>query len=219
MNKGISENGNGNGLSDKVRKETNIFNMILAYRARGHLFAKISPVRKREKYTPPISLERFHLNEEDLEVTFNAGAEIGLGRATLSQIIEYLETTYCDTIGSEFMYIRNPDAIEWLTSRIESNKNKPCFSKEKKLRILNILNKAVSFEKFMHTRFVGQKRFSLEGSESIIPALDSIINIGAKLGIEEFVLGMAHRGRLNILANVMEKKAQVIFSESFWQSL
>ena len=206
---------NGNGTSDKVRKETNIFNLILAYRSRGHLFANISPVREREKYTPPISLERFHLNEEDLEVTFNAGAEIGLGKATLAQIIEYLETTYCDTIGSEFMYIRNPDAIKWLTSRIESNKNKPCFAKDKKLQILNILNKAVSFEKYMHTRFVGQKRFSLEGSESIIPALDSIINVGAKLGIEEFVIGMAHRGRLNILANVMEKKAEVIFSEFF----
>ena len=102
---------NGNGTSDKVRKETNIFNLILAYRSRGHLFANISPVREREKYTPPISLERFHLNEEDLEVTFNAGAEIGLGKATLAQIIEYLETTYCDTIGSEFMYPRKTHLI------------------------------------------------------------------------------------------------------------
>jgi 2-oxoglutarate dehydrogenase E1 component len=202
-----------NGVTDKIRKETNILNMILSYRSRGHLFANISPVRERDKYSPTITLERFHLNEEDLDVTFNAGKWLGMGSATLRQIIARLEETYCGSIGSEFLYIRNPEVIQWLSDRIEKNKNQPSFSKDQKINILHKINEAVIFEKYMHTKFVGQKRFSLEGSESIIPALHSIIEVGAKLGIKEFVLGMAHRGRLNILANILGKSFDIIFSE------
>ena len=202
-----------NGITDKIRKETNILNMIIAYRSRGHLFANISPVRKRNQYTPKITLKRFYLNEEDLDVTFSAGSEIGIGTTKLRNICNHMEDTYCGTIGSEFFFLRNPDIIRWLTTRLEKNKNQPFFNKDQKINILYKINEAVIFEKFMHTRFVGQKRFSLEGSESIIPALDSIIEVGAKLGISEFVLGMAHRGRLNILANIMGKSIENIFSE------
>ena len=206
-------NNSGNGTTDKIRKETNIQSMILAYRARGHLFAKISPIRKRRDHSPKITLERFHLNEEDLDSSFNVGSEIGIGTATLRDILNHLKETYCEAIGSEFNFIRHPDILKWITTRIEKNRNKPNFRKEKKLQILDTLNKAVIFEKYMHTKFVGQKRFSLEGSEAIIPALDNIIEVGANLGIEEFVLGMAHRGRLNILSNIMGKDTCLIFSE------
>lgn len=202
-----------NGITDKIRKETNIHSLIMAYRSRGHLFANISPVRNRSDHSPKITLKRFHLNEEDLDIQFNAGTEIGIGVSTLREIIRHLEQTYCGTIGSEFSFIRHPDIIRWVSKRIEKNRNQPNFSKEKKLKILDTLNRAVIFEKYMHTKFVGQKRFSLEGSEAIIPALNSIVEIGASLGIEEFVLGMAHRGRLNILANVMGKGFDIIFSE------
>ena len=206
-------NNTNTGFTDKIRKEVNILNMISAYRIRGHLFADISPVRKRNKFSPSITLERFHLNEEDLDVCFNAGKWFNIGNATLRQITRYLEKTYCGSIGSEFSFIRNPIIIDWLTAKIEKNQNQPLFTKEQKIRILHQINEAVVFEKYMHSKFVGQKRFSLEGSESIIPALQSIVEVGAKLGIREFVLGMAHRGRLNVLANIMGKNFDVIFSE------
>ena len=209
----IKMGNNGISVNDKIRKETNIANMILDYRTRGHLFANTSPIRKREEYTPKLTLERFHLNEEDLDTCFHAGKILGIGNVTLRDIIEYLEKTYCGSIGSEYIFIRKPQIINWLHERIEKNKNQPSFSKKQKIKILYKINEAVIFEKYMHTKFVGQKRFSLEGSESIIPALDSIIEVGANLGIKEFVLGMAHRGRLNVLANILGKNFDIIFSE------
>ena len=205
----------GNGINAKIRKETNILNLILDYRTRGHLFANISPVRKRAEYFPNIDIERFHLNEEDLDVSFNAGKFIGIGKATLREIVTHLEKSYCGSIGSEFLFIRNPEIISWLVKRIEKNQNQPSFNKKQKISILEKISEAVIFEKYMHSKFIGQKRFSLEGSEAVIPALHSIIEVGAELGIREFVLGMAHRGRLNILANIMGKGFVTIFSEFF----
>lgn len=194
-------------------KEINVLNLINAYRSRGHLFTKTNPVRERRKYFPGKELMTFGLADEDLETVFNAGIEVGLGPAKLRDIVALLEQTYCESIGAEYKYIRNPEKIKWFEERMERERNTPNFSIETKKRILNKLNEAVVFENFLGTKFLGQKRFSLEGAESLIPALDSVIEKGADLGIQEFVIGMAHRGRLNVLANIMGKTYKDIFSE------
>ncbi len=194
-------------------KEINVLNLINAYRSRGHLFTKTNPVRERRKYFPGKELSTFGLSDEDLDIIFNAGVEVGLGPAKLRDIVALLEQTYCESIGAEYKYIRNPEKIKWFEERMERERNTPNFSLETKKRILNKLNEAVVFENFLGTKFLGQKRFSLEGAESLIPALDSVIEKGADLGIQEFVIGMAHRGRLNVLANIMGKTYKDIFSE------
>ncbi len=148
-----------------------------------------------------------------MNTVFNAGVEVGLGPATLKDIRQLVEDTYCRSIGAEFKYIRNPEKIKWLQDRMEADRNMPKFSLDTKKRILNKLNHAVVFENFLGTKFLGQKRFSLEGAESLIPALDSVIEKGAEIGIQEFVIGMAHRGRLNVLTNIMGKSYKSVFSE------
>ena len=198
---------------DHFLKEINVLNMINGYRQRGHLFTKTNPVRKRRSYYPGKELETFGLQESDLDTVFNAGVEVGLGPAKLKDIIALIEQTYCQSIGVEYKYLRNPEKLKWFEKRMESERNTPNFSIETKKRILRKLNEAVVFENFLGTKFLGQKRFSLEGAESVIPALDSVIEKGAELGIEEFVIGMAHRGRLNVLANIMYKTYKNIFSE------
>jgi len=199
--------------SEHALKEINVLNMIHGYRDRGHLFTQTNPVRERRKYYPGKELATFGLSEADMDTVFNAGIEVGIGPATLRDIRQLIEDTYCASIGAEFKYIRNPDKIKWLQGRMEESRNKPTYSAEQKKRILNKLNKAVVFESFLGTKFLGQKRFSLEGAESLVPALDSVIEAGADLGIEEFVIGMAHRGRLNVLTNIMGKSYQTVFSE------
>lgn len=198
---------------EHILKEINVLNMINGYRERGHLFTKTNPVRERRQYYPGKELATFGLSEEDMDTVFNAGIEVGLGPATLREIRQLIEDTYCDTIGAEFKYIRNPEKIAWLQTRMESERNEPNFDIVTKKRILQKLNEAVVFENFLGTKFLGQKRFSLEGAESLIPGLDSVVQKGADLGIEEFVIGMAHRGRLNVLANVMGKTYETLFSE------
>lgn len=201
------------GFSANFQKELNVINLINGYRSRGHLFTKTNPVRERRQYSPTLDIENFGLQKEDLETVFQSGALIGLGPAKLSDIIAHLQQTYCASIGAEYKYIRTPEIVEWLESKMESRKNMPEFSIEKKRRILAKLNEAVAFENFLHTKFVGQKRFSLEGCETLIPALDAVIDCGADLGIKEFVIGMSHRGRLNVLANILNKTYQEIFTE------
>ncbi|WP_262245572.1 2-oxoglutarate dehydrogenase E1 component [Parapedobacter soli] len=198
---------------DHVLKEINVLNMINGYRDRGHLFTETNPVRQRRKYYPGKELETFGLSEADMDTVFNAGVEVGLGPATLRDIRQLIEDTYCRSVGAEFKYIRSPEKIKWLQERMEGERNTPNFPIEKKKRILQKLNEAVVFENFLGTKFLGQKRFSLEGAESLIPALDSIIEKGADLGIQEFVIGMAHRGRLNVLTNILGKSYESIFSE------
>lgn len=194
-------------------KEINVLNLIDGYRSRGHLFTKTNPVRERRKYFPGKELATFGLSDADLDTVFNAGVEVGLGPAKLRDIVALLEQTYCESIGAEFTYMRNPEKIKWFQERMEVGRNMPNFSIDTKKRILKKLNEAVVFESFLGTKFLGQKRFSLEGAESLIPALDSVIEKGAELGIEEFVIGMAHRGRLNVLANIMGKTYKDIFAE------
>lgn len=198
---------------DHFLKEIKVLNLINGYRQRGHLFTKTNPVRERRAYFPGKELITFGLDDSDLETVFNAGVEVGIGPAKLKDILALVEQTYCQSIGVEYKYVRNPEKLKWFELRMESERNTPNFGIETKKRILAKLNEAVVFENFLGTKFLGQKRFSLEGAEAVIPALDSIIQKGAELGIEEFVIGMAHRGRLNVLANIMHKTYKDIFSE------
>jgi 2-oxoglutarate dehydrogenase E1 component len=201
------------GEGQGVRHEFNVINLINGYRNRGHLFTKTNPVRERRKYFPTLDLENFGLSKGDLETVFHAGSLIGIGDAKLKDIIGHLEATYCQSVGAEYKYIRTPEIVDWLEQKMERSRNSKNFSVDEKKRILQKLNEAVAFENFLHTKFVAQKRFSLEGSETLIPALDAIIESGAELGIKEFVIGMAHRGRLNILANILGKDYEEIFTE------
>ncbi len=211
--KNYEEDVNSSGSSLNFDKEFKVVNLINAYRSRGHLFTKTNPVRERRKYSPTLAIENFGLAQEDLSKVFQAGEDLGLKGATLQQIIDFLTETYCHSIGVEYMYIRKPDKVDWLKNKMEGVKNTGTFSNDEKKHILHKLNQAVVFEQFLHKKFVGQKRFSLEGGESLIPALDAAIELGAKEGIEEFVVGMAHRGRLNVLANIFNKTYKDIFSE------
>ena len=200
-------------IPDNVKKEFNVINLIDAYRSRGHLFTKTNPVRDRRTYNPNLSINNFDLSESDLDKIFNAGDILGIGPQPLKVIIQHLEAIYCDAIGLEYMYIRSPKKRKWIQNWINKNDNHPTFSPKQKKHILKKLVQAVSFENFLHTKYVGQKRFSLEGGESLIPALDSLIENAANLGVQEFVMGMAHRGRLNTLTNIFGKSPKAIFSE------
>ena len=202
----------GGGIPENFQKEFNVLNLINAYRTRGHLFTKTNPVRERRKYSPTLDIANFGLTETDLTVVFQAGEEIGLGPVTLKEIIDHLELTYCQSIGIEFVYMRDPERIAWLKNRIEL-KNRPKLDATRKLKIFEKLAQASAFEAFLGKKFVGQKRFSIEGGEALIPALDTLIHKGSEAGISYFVMGMAHRGRLNTLANVFNKKPSDIFSE------
>ncbi|MDO1501884.1 2-oxoglutarate dehydrogenase E1 component [Winogradskyella maritima] len=196
-----------------VQKEFQVVRLIDGYRSRGHLFTKTNPVRARRQYAPTLEIQNFGLSASDLGTVFSAGEILGIGKATLQNIVDHLERIYCDSIGVEYMYIRKPEEIQWIQNKLNINDNQPKFSNETKKTILKKLNEAVSFENFLHTKYVGQKRFSLEGNESLIPALDAMIEKAAELGVKEFVMGMAHRGRLSTLTNIFGKSAKDIFSE------
>ncbi len=200
-------------IPESVDKEFKVFQLIEGYRTRGHLFTETNPVRTRRAYTDTISIAYYGLEEKDLEAVFHAGNNIGIGKAKLKDIISFLEQTYCNSIGVEYVYNRKPEQLDWIVNRVEHNKNTPTFNAEQKLRMYTKLSQAVEFEAFVHKKFVGQKRFSLEGGESLIPALDALIEKGSELGVKEIVIGMAHRGRLNVLANIFKKPTADIFNE------
>tara|TARA_B110000003_G_scaffold105023_1_gene107426 strand:+ start:7029 stop:9803 length:2775 start_codon:yes stop_codon:yes gene_type:complete len=200
-------------VPESLKKEFQVIKLIDGYRTRGHLFTKTNPVRDRRKYSPTLDIENFGLSEPDLNTVFNAGSVMGIGPSPLSIIIKHLKQVYCDAIGTEYMYIRDPKKLNWIQERLNINDNHPNFSFDQKKHILKKLNQAVSFENFLHTKYVGQKRFSLEGGESLIPALDAVVEAAAEKGVEEFVMGMAHRGRLNTLTNIFGKSSKDIFSE------
>ena len=201
-------------IPENVQKEFKVINLIDAYRTRGHLFTKTNPVRARRTFEPTLDIKNFGLTDADLSLTFNAGEILGIGGPiTLREIIGHLENMYCESIGIEYMYVREPQRINWIQNWLNQNLNQPKLSKEEKERVLEKLNEATAFENFMHTKYVGQKRFSVEGNESLIPALDTLINKSAEHGVEEVIVGMAHRGRLNVLANIFGKSYSQIFSE------
>ncbi|MEM6963799.1 MAG: 2-oxoglutarate dehydrogenase E1 component [Bacteroidota bacterium] len=233
-------NGNGNGSSTSttvngettsvthVIKELNVLAIIDGFRHRGHLASTTNPIRSRRNRAPHLDLKDYNLSEADLNTVFNAGEEVGLQNATLQQIIDQLKAIYCGNIGFEYANINDREKRLWLRQKIErSNKTNYGLDLEKKKRILKKLSDAVGFERFLHTKYVGQKRFSLEGGEATIAALDAIINAAgnavANFGngtekypiydVEEVVIGMAHRGRLNVLANIMGKTYDHIFNE------
>ncbi|WP_438364185.1 2-oxoglutarate dehydrogenase E1 component [Zobellia laminariae] len=213
VTKNGAQNSMGQEMPESLQKEFQVIRLIDGYRSRGHLFTKTNPVRERRKYEPSLDIENFGLSQGDMDTVFNAGEIIGIGVSTLKEIINHLQHIYCDAIGVEYMYIRKPERVEWIQNWLNVNDNHPKFDSEHKRRILRKLNQAVSFEGFLHTKYVGQKRFSLEGNESLIPALDAVVERAAELGVEQFVMGMAHRGRLNVLTNIFGKAAKDIFSE------
>lgn len=200
-------------FSEEYSLEFNVLNLINAYRERGHFFTKTNPVRTRRKYSPTLDIENFNLDKTHLNKEFFAGKEIGIGPAKLRDIIDALQKTYCRSVGVEFMYIRNTQIVAWLKQKMEQSYNEKTFSKEEKTELLKRMAQAVNFEKFIHTKFPGQKSFSLEGVESLIPALKALIVKATEFNYKEFVIGMPHRGRLNVLANILHKSYDEIFSE------
>ncbi len=207
----VTEAKTGTGVN--IEKELAVRNLIYAYRTRGHLKANTNPVRPRRDRKPRLDLVDFGLTDADLDTTFEAAVDL-LGKpATLRQLVESLKKIYEGTIGFEFMYIREPEILEYFKRKVEKEALEFTLSGEEKKRILYKLNEAVVFENFLHTKYIGQKRFSLEGGETTIPALDAIINQCAEEGVVEVIIGMAHRGRLNVLANVIGKTYESIFNE------
>lgn len=201
-------------VPEKIEREFRVIELINGYRSRGHLFTQTNPVRDRRKYSPTLDIENFGLSKEDLDETFEAAREVGLeGSKTLREIIDHLQTAYCQSIGIEFTHIRKPDTFKWVLKNIHHNANQPDYNTEQKKYILKKLNEAVGFEAFLNTKFVGQKRFSIEGAESMIPALSIAIETASEMGVEQVVMGMAHRGRLNVLSNIFGKTQRDIFSE------
>lgn len=194
-------------------KETHVRTLIHMYRSRAHLKSKTNPVRPRRDHKVPLDHKYYGLTDADLDAEFDVGVEIGLGRTTLRKIVEKLEKVYVGPIGFEYSYIRNQEIFDWFVAKCENDYYTYEPSQEEKKNILYKLNEAVVFENFLHTKFLGQKRFSLEGGENTIPALQTIINKSAELGVEEVVIGMAHRGRLNVLSNILGKTYEQIFTE------
>lgn len=194
-------------------KETNVRKLIRHYRRRGHLESKTNPVRERKDRKAQLDIRHFGLTEADLDMEFESGGEIGIGKATLRKIIETLRKIYTTHIGFEYTYIRDREMMEWVKKKAETDSINYTPSLGDKTRILAKLNEAVVFENFLHTKYLGQKRFSLEGGETTIPALDAIINHAAEMGAKEVMIGMAHRGRLNVLANILKKTYEQIFHE------
>lgn len=201
-------------IPEQLQKEFQVVRLIDGYRTRGHLFTKTNPVRERRQYEPTLDIENFGLSDNDLDTVFNAGEILGIGTQTLREIIRHLKRIYCSSIGIEYMYLRNPEVINWWQQKLNVNDNHPIYNVETKKYILSKLNQAVAFENFLQTKYVGQKRFSLEGGESLIPTISNTLYIASeKYGVKECVLGMAHRGRLNTLVNIFRKPLHELFSE------
>jgi 2-oxoglutarate dehydrogenase E1 component len=194
-------------------KQAQIIRYINAHRSHGHLEAHLDPLGEKPAAHPKLTLESFGLGTSDLDESFTLTNFQGGGQRKLRDIVSAVKRTYCGTIGVEYMHIQDYDAREWLQSRMEAVENVPSFTKERQTRILRRLHKAELFEKFLHTKFVGQKRFSLEGGETMIAALDATIEHCADLGVEEIVMGMAHRGRLSVLTNILRKPFEVLFEQ------
>lgn len=201
-------------ISEKLSKEFKVINLINAYRTRGHLFTKTNPIQEGKKYEPNLNLYHFELLETDFDTIFDASKIIGIESTSLKNIIQHLKKIYCDSIGIEYMHIHELEKITWIQKWVEINDNRPKLSFKEKQKILFQLNQSIVFENFLHTKFVGQKRFSIEGNESLFPAVYEIIEYASNYyKTEEFIMGMTHRGRLNIFSNLFNKNCARIFSE------
>jgi len=202
------------GVIIEESKDLRISNLIAAYRSFGHLLASFNPVaREAPKAVIELSLKRLKFKESELKELFPTCGLLEKESACLEEIIATLKEIYCGTIGIEYCFSDMPEMEKWLQEKIEKNRFPPLFSIDEKKEILEMLNKSTLFEIFLHTKYVGQKRFSLEGGETLIPILNEIVEKGAELGLDEFVIGMSHRGRLNVLTNILKKSYSVIFSE------
>ncbi len=206
------QNGEGLVSGTQLDKEFGIFQLIQAYRKNGHLVAKTNPIRERKDRNANLELSYFGLTDADLNTSFNAGKFAGLGKTSLQNILDHLQQCYTRHVGLEFTYINDPEKFNWLVNALEKSMQQPVPIPQKR-RILQKLNEGVMFEKFLHTKYIGQKRFSLEGGETTIAALDAILNTSADNNVQEVVIGMAHRGRLNVLANILGKTYEQIFNE------
>ncbi len=194
-------------------KQSRVHQLINAYRSIGHIEAHLDPLGDPPAPHTKLSLEHFNLGSEDLDTTFDIGTYLGGGQMTLRDIVANLRLTYAGRIGVEYMHIQDVEVRTWLQEKMESDRNQPGFSAPEKIRILRRVHKAELFERFLHTKYVGQKRFSLEGGETMVAAVDALIELCPALGVEEVVMGMAHRGRLNILTSIMRKSFDVLFEQ------
>ena len=208
----VAENNISTLAIGNLTKEFSVYQLIQAYRKKGHLIAKTNPLKERKDRHANLDLASFNLGDSDLNIEFEAGNFLNLGKTTLQNIVAHLQKSYTHHVGVEYSAINDLNKIQWLANEMEVGFHKPV-SLEQKKRILQKLNEGVMFEKFLHTKYIGQKRFSLEGGESTIAALDAILNTAAENDVEETVIGMAHRGRLNVLANVLGKTYEQIFTE------
>ena len=199
--------------SDSSRKQSKVASLIYAYRSLGHRIAQTNPLGGNASEDPELALKDFDLDDKDLETVFDAGHLGGLSRASLKDIIAHLRNTYCEQIGVEYIHIQDRALRRWLQQEMEPNRNKPQFNAEQKSDFVQNLVDAELFETFLHSRYRGQKRFSLEGAETLIPSFHHLVEIAPEYGVEELVVGMAHRGRLNVLANILDKSYADIFGE------
>jgi 2-oxoglutarate dehydrogenase E1 component len=193
--------------------QTGVVRLITAYRELGHFLAQLDPLSDPRESYPQLELSEFGLSPADLDRAFDTTPFVGLPRATLRELLKALRDTYCHTIGVEYMHIQDRRIRRWLQERMEPTRNRPRFDRAQKLRILSSLHYAELFERFLHTRYTGQKRFSLEGAETLIPLLEAVVERAAEAGAREIVLGMAHRGRLNVLANILRKPYEEVFAQ------
>ncbi|HWA87419.1 MAG TPA: 2-oxoglutarate dehydrogenase E1 component [Opitutus sp.] len=194
-------------------KQAQVLRLINAYRAHGHLQAHTDPLGEPPPANPHLALEHFHLDDSDLDDSFALTNFRGGGTQKLRDILAALQQTYCRHVGIEYTHCQDHDAREWLQAHMERTANQPAFTKPQKTRILRRVVKAELFEKFLHTKYVGQKRFSGEGAETFIAALDAVIEKCPDLGVDEIVLGMAHRGRLNVLTSILRKPFELLFEQ------
>ena len=194
-------------------KQSRVHHLINTYRSIGHFEAHLDPLSDPPPANPKLSLAQFNLTEADLDTTFDIGTYLGGGQMKLREVINNLRLTYCGHVGVEYMHIQDMDVRTWLQEKMEQSRNQPDFERAEKVRILRRVHKAELFERFLHTKYVGQKRFSLEGGETMVAAVDSIIEMCPDCGVDEVVMGMAHRGRLNILTSVMRKNFDVLFEQ------
>ncbi|HEY4990285.1 MAG TPA: thiamine pyrophosphate-dependent enzyme, partial [Opitutaceae bacterium] len=222
---GFSLGSNGGPINDAIEaqvqhapiidslRQSHVHYLIAAYRSIGHLQAHLDPLSGPPPAIPKLGLGQFQLGDSDLDTSFDIGTYLGGGQMKLRDVIASLHETYCGHVGVEYAHIQDQDCRQWLQDRIESTKLNPSFTRSQKVRILRRVHKAELFEKFLHTKYVGQKRFSLEGGETIIAALDAVIDHCPEAGVEEIVMGMAHRGRLNVLCSVMRKSFDQLFEQ------
>lgn len=213
QNGATSATSSAGAASSDLSNEAKVADLINAYREMGRILANVNPLTPPPSSHPLLDLARFQLTSADLDKSFNAGKLLGAGSAKLKDIITRLKDTYCSNIGVEFTHIEDLDERRWLEQRMEGSRNRESLDTPTRQFILSRLTDSETFERFLHTRYVAQKRFSIEGGESTIPILDCMIEVGADLGAQEFVIGMAHRGRLNVLVNLLGKKPEHVFME------